>query len=243
MRECPRNCGPLQARESSGIEVDLCPVCEGIWLDAGEFDPLVSERFAGEPLEQFWRESAAGSSSRDGAACPVDASRMVLVEFMSMELDWCEECHGVWIDGLERAQLSTEKPAEPIEHELELDFEAVQQVQRVEDVDVVCGACAEVVSRMSAMKRMDAFWCEACVIRGDYPGSHGPPVSQRMAEAARLLAQGEASQAERRQAQRALKDSLQSRGWMRGSPPNDVGIGVGAVARSLKTLFFGDKDR
>jgi Zn-finger nucleic acid-binding protein len=38
---CP-NCGEtLQVRERSGIEVDVCPVCRGVWLDRGELDKLI----------------------------------------------------------------------------------------------------------------------------------------------------------------------------------------------------------
>ena len=38
---CP-NCGEtLRERERSGIEVDVCPVCRGIWLDRGELDKLI----------------------------------------------------------------------------------------------------------------------------------------------------------------------------------------------------------
>lgn len=39
---CP-NCGePLNERERSGIEIDVCPQCRGIWLDRGELDKLLA---------------------------------------------------------------------------------------------------------------------------------------------------------------------------------------------------------
>lgn len=38
---CP-NCGEtLRERERSGIEIDVCPVCRGMWLDRGELDKLL----------------------------------------------------------------------------------------------------------------------------------------------------------------------------------------------------------
>lgn len=38
---CP-NCGEtLRERERSGIEIDVCPVCRGVWLDRGELDKLL----------------------------------------------------------------------------------------------------------------------------------------------------------------------------------------------------------
>ena len=40
---CP-SCGPtaLTAKVVDGVEIDLCPACHGIWLDAGELDSIVA---------------------------------------------------------------------------------------------------------------------------------------------------------------------------------------------------------
>jgi len=42
-RLCP-SCGPtiLKAKVVDGVEIDLCPACHGIWLDAGELDSIVA---------------------------------------------------------------------------------------------------------------------------------------------------------------------------------------------------------
>jgi len=40
----------LMMSERSGIEIDYCPRCRGIWLDRGELDKLL-EKAAREPLE------------------------------------------------------------------------------------------------------------------------------------------------------------------------------------------------
>jgi Zn-finger nucleic acid-binding protein len=34
--------------ERSGIEIDYCPTCRGVWLDRGELDKIV-ERSLGQP--------------------------------------------------------------------------------------------------------------------------------------------------------------------------------------------------
>jgi Zn-finger nucleic acid-binding protein len=69
---CP-NCGEtLQARERSGIEVDVCPVCRGVWLDRGELDKLIDREsryandddgFDGDRTRQ--REPARQGNRRD----------------------------------------------------------------------------------------------------------------------------------------------------------------------------------
>ncbi|HYE58519.1 MAG TPA: zf-TFIIB domain-containing protein [Rhodothermales bacterium] len=38
---CPNGHGPLQITDRSGVEIDYCPVCRGVWLDRGELDKLI----------------------------------------------------------------------------------------------------------------------------------------------------------------------------------------------------------
>lgn len=39
---CPRDCGAeLLMMERSGIEIDYCPKCRGVWLDRGELDKIL----------------------------------------------------------------------------------------------------------------------------------------------------------------------------------------------------------
>ena len=45
---CPVCRVPLSMSERSGIEIDYCPQCRGVWLDRGELDKIV-ERSAAEP--------------------------------------------------------------------------------------------------------------------------------------------------------------------------------------------------
>ncbi|MFM9873445.1 MAG: zf-TFIIB domain-containing protein [Fimbriimonadaceae bacterium] len=42
MGACPKNCGvELQIAERSGIVIDFCPRCRGIWLDQGELERFI----------------------------------------------------------------------------------------------------------------------------------------------------------------------------------------------------------
>lgn len=42
MARCPKNCGvELQVAERSGIVIDFCPQCRGIWLDQGELEKFI----------------------------------------------------------------------------------------------------------------------------------------------------------------------------------------------------------
>ena len=48
MMKCPIDDEPLAMTERSGVEIDYCPKCRGIWLDRGELDKIV-ERSDAEP--------------------------------------------------------------------------------------------------------------------------------------------------------------------------------------------------
>ncbi|HEX2949296.1 MAG TPA: zf-TFIIB domain-containing protein [Armatimonadota bacterium] len=38
---CPVGGNTLRAIERSGIEIDICPGCKGVWLDRGELDKII----------------------------------------------------------------------------------------------------------------------------------------------------------------------------------------------------------
>ena len=46
---CPVDGTALQMSERSGIEIDYCPACRGVWLDRGELDKIIERNAASEP--------------------------------------------------------------------------------------------------------------------------------------------------------------------------------------------------
>jgi Zn-finger nucleic acid-binding protein len=51
---CPTDGSELRRLERSGVHVDACPTCRGVWLDRGELDKIVQRERA--DLEDFERE-------------------------------------------------------------------------------------------------------------------------------------------------------------------------------------------
>lgn len=41
--QCPTDGTTLQMSERSGIEIDYCPQCRGVWLDRGELDKIIAK--------------------------------------------------------------------------------------------------------------------------------------------------------------------------------------------------------
>ncbi len=40
--KCPIDGATLVVSERSGVEIDYCPQCRGVWLDRGELDKIIS---------------------------------------------------------------------------------------------------------------------------------------------------------------------------------------------------------
>ena len=46
---CPVDGTTLTMSERSGIEIDYCPSCRGVWLDRGELDKIIERNAAAPP--------------------------------------------------------------------------------------------------------------------------------------------------------------------------------------------------
>ena len=49
---CPVDGTTLTMSERSGIEIDYCPTCRGVWLDRGELDKIIERSEASAPPPQ-----------------------------------------------------------------------------------------------------------------------------------------------------------------------------------------------
>ena len=47
--QCPTDGTVLVMSERSGIEIDYCPTCRGVWLDRGELDKIVDRSLDQSP--------------------------------------------------------------------------------------------------------------------------------------------------------------------------------------------------
>ncbi len=58
---------PLTMADRSGIEIDYCPQCRGVWLDRGELDKIIERATPATP-------AAAPAPARPSAPPPTHAS-------------------------------------------------------------------------------------------------------------------------------------------------------------------------
>jgi Zn-finger nucleic acid-binding protein len=59
--QCPVDGETLVIAERSGVEIDYCPKCRGVWLDRGELDKIIERAGpSAPPPAQDYRHEARG---------------------------------------------------------------------------------------------------------------------------------------------------------------------------------------
>lgn len=53
---CPKDNVPLNRIDRSGIELDWCPQCKGVWLDRGELDKIIEREATAPSRERAYRK-------------------------------------------------------------------------------------------------------------------------------------------------------------------------------------------
>lgn len=55
--KCPVDGATLVMTERSGVEIDYCPQCRGVWLDRGELDKIIDKATPAVALQEPGREA------------------------------------------------------------------------------------------------------------------------------------------------------------------------------------------
>ncbi|MFN7596758.1 MAG: zf-TFIIB domain-containing protein [Cereibacter sp.] len=64
---CPTDATPLVMTERSGVEIDYCPTCRGVWLDRGELDKIIDralQQGTASPVPERTAPSATRAQQR-----------------------------------------------------------------------------------------------------------------------------------------------------------------------------------
>ena len=62
---CPVDGATLVMSERSGIEIDYCPTCRGVWLDRGELDKILDRATPAVTLQEPAREAPLRDEYRE----------------------------------------------------------------------------------------------------------------------------------------------------------------------------------
>ena len=61
--QCPTDGTTLTMSERSGIEIDYCPTCRGVWLDRGELDKIIERSLTHAPATPAAPAAAAAPAA------------------------------------------------------------------------------------------------------------------------------------------------------------------------------------
>ncbi len=102
----------MLALECEAVEIDYCPACEGVWLDAGELEILFGDAQAGAAYLQSAGEPHAVLEKP--RRCPICGARMekrLSPGETSILFDRCPRLHGLWLDKGELEAMLAHAPA------------------------------------------------------------------------------------------------------------------------------------
>jgi len=105
---CPRCKCPLEIYKYRKTELDICPQCSGLWLDAGEFKRLATEReaYADESIPYEYQKKPL-PEEKGYLPCVRCGSLMIRKNFKRISgvlIDTCRD-HGIWLDAGELEQI------------------------------------------------------------------------------------------------------------------------------------------
>jgi Zn-finger nucleic acid-binding protein len=96
---CPACKEAMIVVEHNGIELDCCPACRGLWLDASELGLLLGDAVRARALLEAGNPAhAPGEKPR---RCPICRRRMrkcVAADGGTAVTDACRLGHGLWFD-------------------------------------------------------------------------------------------------------------------------------------------------
>jgi len=102
--KCPDCKTDLTPVKQTGVDMELCPACKGMWLTRQELNQLENEVFDFGDAE---KGSLMLGSSADTRPCPECARPMNRFDyrFYDLEMDFCAEGHGFWLEAGEDARV------------------------------------------------------------------------------------------------------------------------------------------
>ena len=99
---CPVCKKEMMILEHNQVELDYCPICEGIWLDQGELELMLEMGDRRIDLSDF------PDSEKSKRRCPRCRKKMIKGTFpgTEVEVDICTRDGGLWLDKGELQQIA-----------------------------------------------------------------------------------------------------------------------------------------
>mgnify|MGYP001263651782 CR=1 FL=1 len=102
--KCPRcKAIKLNTKVLERVEIDECPSCKGIWFDQDELRQTKDNFDSDLNWMDFdiWKNRDKFKTTEHPAPCPRCEKSMLAIDYAhsGVEIDYCQHCKGVWLDG------------------------------------------------------------------------------------------------------------------------------------------------
>ncbi len=87
----------------TSLEIDQCFVCNGVWFDAGELEKYLEKKITivDAPTIDFGLIDEFDKKISKCPRCEIDMVKKPAPIAKNITIDFCEKCHGVWLDSTE----------------------------------------------------------------------------------------------------------------------------------------------
>ncbi|MDE2183130.1 MAG: zf-TFIIB domain-containing protein [Alphaproteobacteria bacterium] len=98
--KCPDCSAELVQKTRDGVEMEVCPSCQGMWLSRQELAQLEDEVFDFGDDEKGSLMLGCTPSTRKCPQCG-DLMKRFEYRFYDLQMDFCERQHGYWLEAEE----------------------------------------------------------------------------------------------------------------------------------------------
>ena len=106
MLKCPKCVGILESNTIGHIGVDVCFICNGIWVDQNSLENIIRSKSGffsnfSDCRTIFEEEEDVVIFNNKKGDCPAcaPANKMKQRKYRSVLIDYCPNGHGIWLDG------------------------------------------------------------------------------------------------------------------------------------------------
>lgn len=109
---CPVCTSPQIIIEFNETELDYCPQCMGVWLDAGELETLMDDREAAQKILASFHHAESPEKKVPCPRCGKKMEKVTTESNKKIVVDRCTSGHGLWFDNGEIQQIISEGSGE-----------------------------------------------------------------------------------------------------------------------------------
>jgi Zn-finger nucleic acid-binding protein len=103
---CPKCVGPLKFSSEPRGPIAICYDCWGIWVDTPYLTTLRERYPVGNALNRATKQLDPGAAEATDLICPsCPEGKLFMQKIRGVELEWCEHCHGIYLDQGEKERL------------------------------------------------------------------------------------------------------------------------------------------